>query len=136
MVGADTEVGGGIVIVLAVAGAGGVGAVLRFLVDALVARRRDHAVPLGTMVVNATGSFLLGLLVAVAGSGTGSQAWVTVLGTGLLGGYTSFSTASVEAVTIAWRDGARAAATAAGHAAVMLVVSLVAAGLGLWLGRG
>ena len=121
-------------ITVAVALAGGVGAVLRFVVDAQVARLHDRSVPLGTLVVNATGSFLLGLLVALADRNAGLDPLVTVLGTGLLGGYTSFSTASMEAVTIAWREGVRAAAAAAGHAAVMLLVSLVAAGLGLWVG--
>lgn len=121
-------------ITVAVALAGGVGAVLRFVVDAQVARLHDRSVPLGTLVVNATGSFLLGLLVALADRNAGLDPLVTVLGTGLLGGYTSFSTASVEAVTIAWREGVRAAAAAAGHAAVMLLVNLVAAGLGLWVG--
>lgn len=121
-------------ILLAVALAGGVGAVLRFVVDAAVARRHDRSVPLGTLVVNATGSFLLGLLVALTRDHAAADELVTVLGTGLLGGYTSFSTASVEAVTIALRDGARPALAAARHAAVMLLVSLAAAGLGLWCG--
>lgn len=122
------------VILFAVALTGGVGAVLRFVVDAAVARRHDRSVPLGTIVVNATGSFLLGLLVALMRDRAGGDELVTVLGTGLLGGYTSFSTASVEALTITLRDGARPALGAAGHATVMLVVSLAAAGLGLWLG--
>ena len=122
--------------VLAVALAGGVGAVLRFVVDALVARLHDRSVPLGTIVVNASGCFLLGLLVALVRDHTHLDVLVTVLGTGLLGGYTSFSTASVEAVTIALRRGARAAVSATAHAVVMLTVSLAAAGLGLWLGAG
>lgn len=121
-------------IVLAVALAGGVGAALRFLVDHLVARLHQRSAPLGTIAVNVTGSFLLGLLVAMARDHVGLDAVVTVLGTGLLGGYTSFSTASVEVVTLAVRDGASAARTAAAHAVVMLLASLAAAGLGLWLG--
>lgn len=121
-------------IVLAVGLAGGVGAVLRFLVDHLVARLHDRSVPVGTIVVNVTGSFLLGLLVAMARDHPGPGALVTVVGTGLLGGYTSFSTASVEAVTLALRDGARAARAAAAHVVVMLLASLAAAALGLWLG--
>src|SRR5699024_5637474 len=125
---------GGAVIVLAVALAGGVGAMLRFIVDGAVARWRDQPVPLGMLVVNLTGSFLLGLLVALARDHAGLDALVTVLGTGMLGGYTSFSTASLEAVTIALRTGMRAAVAAAGHAAVMLLASLAAAGLGLWVG--
>lgn len=121
-------------IVLAVALAGGLGAALRFVVDGLVARLHQRPVPVGTIVVNVTGSFGLGLLVALARDHAGLDAVVTILGTGMMGGYTSFSTASVEAVTIALRDGARAAAAAAGHAAVMLLASLAAAGLGLWVG--
>lgn len=121
-------------IVLAVALAGGVGAALRFVVDGAVSRWRDQPVPLGLIVVNFTGSFLLGLLVALARDHAGLDALVSVLGTGVLGGYTSFSTASVEAVTIALREGARAAALAAAHAVTMLLASLAAAGLGLWLG--
>lgn len=120
--------------VLAVALAGGVGAVLRFVVDALVARWHDRSVPLGTIVVNASGCLLLGLLVALVRDHAHLDLLVTVLGTGLLGGYTSFSTASVEAVTIALRRGARAAVPATAHAVVMLTVSLAAAGLGLWFG--
>lgn len=99
-----------------------------------MARLHQRPVPVGTIVVNVTGSFGLGLLVALARDHAGLDAVVTILGTGMMGGYTSFSTASVEAVTIALRDGARAAAAAAGHAAVMLLASLAAAGLGLWVG--
>ncbi len=121
-------------IVLAVALAGGLGAALRFVVDGALSRGRDRALPPGMIVVNLTGSFLLGLLVAVARDHAGLDAWVTVLGTGMLGGYTSFSTASVEAVTLALRGGSRAAVTAALHAGVMVLASLAAAGLGLWLG--
>lgn len=113
-----------------VALAGGVGAALRFLVDGLVTRHVRARVPWGTVVVNVTGSFLLGLLVTTTGDGDVR----TVLGTGLLGGYTTFSAASVEAVSLARHRGTGAALTATAHAAVMLLLSLAAAGAGLWLG--
>lgn len=115
-----------------VAAAGAVGSVLRFVVDGLVAERVRARIPLGTVLVNVTGSFLLGLLVG-AGTGRIPEALGTVLGVGLLGGYTTFSTASVEAVTVA-AQGRGGALRAAAHAGGMLVASLSAAWLGLMLG--
>ena len=79
-----------------VALAGGLGAVVRFLLDTWIGRRsQDSPVPLGTMVINVTGSFLLGLLIGWWMFRTGDPGWRLVLGTGFLGGYTTFSTASV-----------------------------------------
>jgi fluoride exporter len=117
-----------------VALAGGIGAALRFVVDSLVARRARRTVPLGTLVINVSGSFLLGLLTALALDHAGLADLKIVLGTGLLGGYTTFSTASVEAVNLSLADGPRSLALAAGHAGGMLATSMAAAGLGLWLG--
>ncbi|GAA3534064.1 hypothetical protein AFL01nite_21070 [Aeromicrobium flavum] len=114
-----------------VALAGGVGAVLRLVVDGLVSRSVRTSVPLGTLVVNVTGSFLLGLVVART---TGGGDVARVVGIGLLGGYTTFSSASVEAVELARLAGPRALRTAVAHAATMLLLGLAAAALGLWLG--
>lgn len=75
---------------LLVALAGGIGAACRFVLDGFVPR--PHGFPWGTALVNVIGSFALGLLV---GSAAGPS-WVTIAGTGLLGGFTTFSTASVE----------------------------------------
>jgi CrcB protein len=66
----------------------GCGAVLRFLLDGAVSRRLPGSLPLGTMAVNLTGAFVLGLL---AGSNA-SHHVVLVCGTGLIGAYTTFST--------------------------------------------
>jgi fluoride exporter len=66
----------------------GCGAVLRFLLDGAVSRRLPGSLPLGTMAVNLTGAFALGLL---AGSNA-SHHVVLVCGTGLIGAYTTFST--------------------------------------------
>lgn len=71
---------------------GGVGAVLRFVVASRVQSFAGRSFPLGTAVVNVSGSFLLGLLV---GSGTANDA----VALGLLGGYTTFSTWMGESVT-------------------------------------
>ncbi len=86
---------------------GGLGAVLRYLVDgALRARLSFWA----TAAINVSGSFVLGLLAGlVAGGGLGGTA-LAVLGTGVCGGYTTFSTATVETLTLLrdkqYRDGA------------------------------
>ncbi len=113
--------------------AGGLGAAVRFVLDGLVAQRRTRQAPLGTLVINITGSFLLGLLTGLAASHRGLDDVATVVGTGLLGGYTTFSAASVETVNLARTGGWSAAAAAFRHAAVMLLAALAAAGLGLAL---
>lgn len=118
---------------LAVALAGGVGAVFRFVVDGLVGRRRRGWFPLGTVVINVSGSFLLGVLTGLTLDHVASTGLTLVLGTGLVGGYTTFSTASVEAVNLALADGSRATLLAVTHALGMLVLGLLAAGLGIWL---
>jgi len=121
--------------VVVMALAGGLGAVVRFVVDTSVARRTHRRAPLGTMVVNISGSFLLGLITALALSHAGPHDLTVVAGTGFLGGYTTFSAASVETVNLARTGGWRAGLRAARHAVVMLVAALAAAALGLWLGR-
>jgi fluoride exporter len=118
-----------------IAFAGGLGALLRFLVDGWVnARARALAprlgAPLGTVLINVTGSLLLGIVVGWWVFRTGDNTWKLAVGTGLLGGYTTFSTASVEAARLIL---AGRGLTAALHAGGMLVASLGAAALGLWL---
>jgi len=115
---------------LLVALGGALGAVARFALDGEVNRRlrRRPLVPPGTLVVNAVGSFALGVLAALAPGGT-APGWLLFAGTGVCGGFTTFSTASVEAVrlAVAGRWGA-AAATAGAHLGVgLLAVSAGAA---------
>ena len=83
---------------------GGVGAGARYVLDGLVMRGRRGAFPLGILVVNVSGSFLLGLLTALAP--VIGHAWLTILGVGLLGGFTTFSTVAVDSVRLA-RGGRR-----------------------------
>ena len=71
---------------------GGVGALLRFFVDGLVAARVGRDFPLGTFVVNMTGAAILGLLV---GLGVGGDR-LLLAGTATLGSYTTFSTWMLE----------------------------------------
>ncbi|BDV29476.1 fluoride efflux transporter FluC [Microbacterium terricola] len=111
--------------------AGGLGAGARALLDAWVMRRRSGPFPWGILVVNVTGSFLLGLLTGIGADTLG--AWTIVLGAGLLGGFTTFSAVSVDTVLLARRGRARLAwANLLGTA----LLSVTAAGLGILGGLG
>lgn len=105
--------------------AGGVGAVVRYLVDQGVARVAGRRYPWGILLVNVTGAFALGVVT------TALPEHLLLLGAGLLGGYTTFSTAMLDTVALR-RDGAGPAA--AFNAVGMLVLGLLAAGAGLLLG--
>jgi len=113
-----------------VALAGGLGAVTRFLLDTAVRSRIGTAFPAGTVLINLTGSLLLGLVVGLADAGAVPDVLRTVVGTGFLGGYTTFSAASVEteALVVARR---RTAAVANGLVVPVACVALAAAGLAL-----
>ncbi|MDT0116281.1 MULTISPECIES: fluoride efflux transporter CrcB [Microbacterium] len=116
-------------LVLFIAVGGGVGAAARFLLDGLINTGRQFRLPVGTLTINITGSLLLGVIVGAA-SHLGAVP-VAVLGTGVMGGYTTFSTASFETVRLA-RSGRLTAATVNGLG--MLVVSVSAATVGILLG--
>lgn len=116
---------------VALALAGGVGAVCRYTLDSAIRARTASATPWGTMTINLTGSFALGILTGLAAVSLLPAAWLAVAGTGFLGGYTTFSTASVETVRLLQerRFGAGAAV-----ALGTLIAAVALAGLGLWLG--
>ncbi|MBT2565321.1 fluoride efflux transporter CrcB [Arthrobacter sp. ISL-85] len=80
--------------------AGGLGAASRFVVDGLVRSRIRTALPLGTIAINVTGSFLLGLLAGAVIVHAAPPVLQAIAGTGFLGGYTTFSTASFETVRL------------------------------------
>lgn len=120
----------GFSMVLLIAVAGGIGAGLRFVLDGTVKARVHTSLPPGTMLINVLGSFVLGVITGLAGSVLPAEA-VTVLGTGLLGGFTTFSTASLETVTLARRGRWGLAAV---NALGMLALAFAAAALGLWVG--
>jgi CrcB protein len=117
----------------AVAVAGGAGAALRLVIDGAVQSRLRSTLPLGTLLINVVGSLLLGLMTGLTLALWLPAAWQLVLGGGLMGGFTTFSTASYETVRLA-RDRRSLAAAATGLG--MLVVSVGCAFLGLWLGLG
>lgn len=76
--------------------AGGAGAAARFVLDGALRQRLSPAYPLPTTLINLSGSLLLGLLTGLTLGHLVDPHWQLVLGTGLLGGYTTFSTASFE----------------------------------------
>jgi CrcB protein len=76
---------------------GGIGALLRFWIGRFAVQVYRGRFPVGTFSINVVGSFALGALWAL----TGGAGWVWLwLGTGVLGGFTTFSTFGVEAVTL------------------------------------
>jgi len=83
-------------VILVVAAAGGAGAALRLVTDGVVRSLAGTRLPWGTLLVNVLGSAGLGV---VLGSGAGTQV-TSVLGSGLLGGFTTFSTASFESAAL------------------------------------
>lgn len=115
---------------LVVALAGGAGAVLRALLIHHVGVRRDDPLPLGTMVVNASGSLLLGILTGLSlYHGLGSHI-LAVIGVGLCGGYTTWSTASWETIHLLHND-QRTEALVYTLGGLAVCLSAAAAGIGL-----
>jgi CrcB protein len=118
-------------IVLGVMVAGACGAVLRYSVDHVVQRRVGSDFPLGTLVINVSGSLVLGFLTGSAVHHGVSATWLTVAGTGLIGAYTTFSTFTFDLVRLAEADRWRLSVL---NLALSIVAGLGAAGIGLALG--
>lgn len=115
----------GFVLALFVAVAGGLGAVVRYCVDISLPDSIREKYPFGILIVNISGSFALGL---VTGSATHLGVWATILGVGFLGGYTTFSTASLDTVTMLLE---RRVTRALFNSVGMALLCVVAAVLGL-----
>jgi len=117
---------------LVIAGAA-VGAPLRYLTDRAVQARHHSAFPWGTFTVNVAASLLLGLVTGAVVAGAASHNVALLVGTGLCGALTTYSTFSYETLRLAGQ-GARllaavnvAASVAAGLAAVFTGVALAGA---------
>jgi CrcB protein len=114
-----------------VALAGALGALARFGVHGVVQSRAASKFPYGTVVVNVTGSFVLGLLVGLV-TYQGLDADVrTVVGTGFIGAYTTFSSFSYDTFGL-FEDGSSSASLT--NALGSVAVGLVAATAGFALG--
>ncbi|MFJ8626517.1 fluoride efflux transporter CrcB [Kitasatospora sp. NPDC093550] len=105
---------------LVVAGAV-VGAPLRYLTDRAVQSRHDSVFPWGTFTVNVVGCLILGTVTGAVAAGAASSRLQLLLGTGLCGALTTYSTFSYETL--------RLAETGAGRYAVANAAGSVAAGL-------
>src|SRR5690606_16417543 len=87
---------------LQVALGGAAGAVARYGVQRATMAVRGPGFPVATLIVNVLGSFLMGLLVVLLA--TRGNAWAPLLMTGALGGFTTFSAFSLDALTL-WQRG-------------------------------
>jgi fluoride exporter len=108
----------------AVAGLGGVGAVARFLLDGIISQRVGSDFPFGTLTINLSGAFLLGLLTGLALEGNA----LLLAGTATLGSYTTFSTWMLETHRLGEEGDIRVAA-------VNIVLSVVAGVVAATVGR-
>jgi len=118
--------------------AGGLGAIARFMLDGLIRARLSRGrlstmLPLGTMIINVSGSLLLGFVTGLVLFHAIPSDLQLVVGTGFLGGYTTFSTASFETARLI-QERQFVAALLNGVGMLLLAVAAAVAGLGLaWL---
>lgn len=106
---------------------GGFGAVVRFVFDRAVTKRKSSAFPLGTFVINVTGAWLLGFL-----GGLALRPDIALLaGTAFVGAYTTFSTWMLETHRLGEE---RQLSAALANIAMSVLLGLSAAALGLWMG--
>ena len=118
-------------LVIALVGlAGGLGAGTRFVVDGLIRARLRTALPVATIAITVTGSFLLGLIAGAVIVHAAPPELQAIAGTGFLGGYTTFSTASFETVRLV-QSRRTGLALLNGIGTAVVAVAAAAAGLAL-----
>ena len=116
---------------LQVALGGAIGASGRYLVGLGAVRVMGPGFPWGTLVVNILGSFVMGVIVVLLGHLSANR-FAPLLMTGVLGGFTTFSAFSLDAVTL-WERGATGQSVA--YVAVSVLASITALLAGLMLAR-
>lgn len=111
----------------------GIGGALRHAVNVLAARTVGIEFPVGTFAINVVGSFAMGVLMGVLAARAGGQDGLRLfLGTGVLGGFTTFSAFSLEAVTLVERGRPGLAIAYVAGSVALAILGLV---LGLMLAR-
>jgi CrcB protein len=108
---------------------GAIGASARYLTGVAALRALGPGFPWGTLIVNVVGSFAMGVLVVALAQSLGNR-FAPFLITGLLGGFTTFSAFSLDAVSL-WERGQGAAAAGYVFASVLLSLAGLVAGLAL-----
>ena len=121
--------GAAVLLVLGLAGA--TGAATRFALSEWATKRWPSTFPMATLFINVTGAFALGLLMTAGGAGSALAQERLLLGTGFLGGYTTFSTLSYDTHSLSRSGQARAAWL---NALGSLAIGLAAAALGMAIG--
>ncbi|WP_187971372.1 fluoride efflux transporter CrcB [Aquibium microcysteis] len=112
---------------------GAIGAALRHMAGLVILRLAGAGFPWGTLTVNVVGSFVMGLFIELLARRFGASNELRLLvATGLLGGFTTFSSFSLD-VAVLWERGLAAAALAYVLASVICSISALFAGL--WLVR-
>lgn len=117
--------------ILQVALGGAIGAVLRYLTNTAFLRLLGSGFPYGTVVVNVFGSFVMGLLAALLAK-KDMTAFSPFLMTGILGGFTTFSAFSLDAISLWERDQPGLAFL---YVSISVLASLIALAAGLSLAR-
>lgn len=115
-----------------VAAGGAVGSMMRYGVGKLMGPTADNVIPWHTFLINLTGAFAIGLLIALAARQGWPGWWRPLVAVGVLGGYTTFSTFSLEVVELALHGQPLLAGAYAGGSTVLGVAGCFA---GLMLGR-
>jgi fluoride exporter len=119
--------------ILLVASGGAIGSVARYLVGVAMARAFGVAFPYGTLAVNVIGGFLMGLFIELlARRFEGSPELRLFIAIGILGGFTTFSSFSLDVVVL-WERGELAIALS--YVLASVILSIGALFLGLWLAR-
>lgn len=110
--------------------AGGAGAASRFVVDGAINSGRNLQFPWATIIINVIGSFLLGLFTGLVLFSGAPPSLTAIAGSGFCGGFTTFSTASVDAVHLMQKKHHFATI---GYLFGTLILALLAGGIGLAL---
>jgi len=111
----------------------GVGGMLRHFLNIWIARLAGTHFPMHTFVINITGSIVMGIITALFALKGGATGHLRLfLATGILGGYTTFSTFSLDAILLWERHDYLLAAYYVGGSVVLSLLGLVA---GLWIVR-
>lgn len=106
--------------------AGGIGALTRFVLDGIIRKQLGRNYPWGTVIINVTGSVLLGICTGLVFARGLDASYLLFIGTGFCGGYTTFSAANFETVRLIEQNRFGAALF---NSIGVLVVAVIVAGI-------